>query len=187
MADIGYSPWDAFHDGFARTTGTTIGMASIIVGLAILVIVKFMKEKIGLGTILNMVLIGFQIDLLLNLNLIPKADGFLVGVPMLIAGLFIIGIGSYFYIGAGFGAGPRDSLMVVLMRITKKTAGTCRIAVECMAVIVGWLLGGMVGVGTIIAAFGIGICVQIVFKLFNFDAKAVTHQTLADTYISLSK
>jgi len=181
-ANIGYSPWDAFHDGVAGTTGMTIGMASIVVGIVILAIVAIMKEKLGLGTILNMILIGFQIDFLLNINLIPLADGLVIGIPMLITGMLTIGFGSYFYIGAGFGAGPRDSLMVVLMRITKKSAGICRATVECMAVVVGWLLGGMVGIGTVIAAFGIGLCVQIAFRILKFDAKAVVHESLTDTY-----
>ena len=184
-ANIGFSPWDVFHAGVAKTTGTTIGVASILVGIVILVIVHLMKEKLGLGTIFNMVIIGLLIDIILPLT--PAADGFMIGIPMLIAGLFIISLGSYFYIGSGFGAGPRDSLMVVLMRISKKSAGICRASVECVAVAAGWLLGGMVGIGTVIAAVGIGLCIQITFKLFKFDAAAVKHETLAESYKSLRK
>jgi uncharacterized membrane protein YczE len=165
----------------------TIGTVSIAVGIVILVFVYLMKEKLGLGTIVNMVLIGLQIDFLLQANIIPQAEGFIVGIPMLVIGMLLIGVGSYFYMGAGFGAGPRDSLMVVLMRLTKKSAGFCRAAVECSVVLVGWLLGGMIGIGTVITAFGLGICVQIVFKLFKFDAKAVKHETLVDTYRLLFK
>ena len=186
-ANIGFPPWDAFHDGVARTIGTTIGIASIGVGIVILIFVYLMKEKLGLGTIINMVLIGLQIDFILYINIIPIADGFIIGIPMLVAGMFIVSVGAYFYMSSAFGAGPRDSLMVVLMRLTNKPVGVCRAAVECSAVLAGWLLGGMVGLGTVITALGFGLCMQIVFKLFKFDAKAVQHETLADTYRLLFK
>jgi len=185
QANIGFSPWDAFHDGIAQTIGTTIGLAAILVGLVILIISHFLKEKFGLGTIVNMILVGVLIDVIRWLDVIPRADGFLIGVPMLIGGMFMIGFGSYYYIGAGFGTGPRDSLMVILMRRTKKSAGVCRATVECSAVIAGWLMGGMVGLGTVLSAFGLGACVQISFKLCKFDAKAVEHETLAETFRSL--
>ena len=178
-ANIGFSPWDVFHAGVSETAGITLGTASILVGLVILIVVALMKEKLGLGTIFNMVIIGLLVDVMLPL--IPMAEGFMIGIPMLVSGLFIISLGSYFYIGSGFGAGPRDSLMVVLMRITKKSAGFCRTTVESIAVAVGWLLGGMVGIGTVIAAIGIGFCIQITFKLLKFDATAVKHETLTDT------
>ena len=185
QANIGFSPWDAFHDGLAQTIGTTIGLASILVGIAILIAAHFMKEKFGLGTIINMILVGLQIDYILRLNIIPVADEFLIGIPMLIAGMFMIGFGSYFYIGAGFGTGPRDSLMVILIRRTKKSAGFCRATVEYCAVLAGWLLGGMVGLGTVLSAFGLGICIQISFKLCKFDAKSVEHETLSEAFLFL--
>ena len=185
QANIGFSPWDAFHDGLAQTIGTTIGLASILVGIVILISAHLAKEKFGLGTIVNMILVGVLIDFILWLDVIPLSHGFLTGVPMLIGGMFLIGFGSYYYIGAGFGAGPRDNLMVIMMRRTKKSAGICRATVECCAVAAGWLLGGMVGLGTVLSAFGLGACVQISFRICRFDAKAVKHETLAETFRSL--
>jgi uncharacterized membrane protein YczE len=184
-ANIGYATWDVFHDGASKTMGIPIGMTGIIVGLIILILVSFMKEKFGIGTILNMLLIGILIDTLLNSEILPLAGGAVSGFLMLMAGLFIISFGAYFYIGAGFGAGPRDSLMVVLMRKTNKSAGFCRVVIEFATVLIGWVLGGMAGVGTVISAFGIGFCVQIVFNLLKFDAAAVEHETLAETYKKL--
>ena len=100
----------------------TIGTASIIVGAVLIVITVIMGEKIGLGTLLNMVLIGLFLDFLMNLTLIPVMSGWLTGLALLVAGLFVISVASYFYIGSGFGAGPRDSLMVAL---TRKTGKAC--------------------------------------------------------------
>ncbi|MFA5564150.1 MAG: hypothetical protein WDA32_08185, partial [Candidatus Caldatribacteriota bacterium] len=89
---------------------------------------------------------------------------------------------TYLYIDTGFGAGPRDGLMVALARITKLPIGICRGVIEFMAVVSGWLLGGMVGIGTVLAAFGIGFCVQITFYFLKFDATKVEHETIAYTY-----
>lgn len=181
-AHIGYAPWEVFHVGLAKTIGISIGTASILIGVIIGVITLLLGEKLGLGTILNMVLIGVFLDMILGLNIIPVSNNFIFGIIMLISGLFIIALGSYFYIGSAFGAGPRDSLMVALTRKTELPVGVCRGTIEILAVLVGWRLGGMIGIGTIISAFAIGFCVQTTFKLLKFDTTAINHETLGRTY-----
>ncbi|WP_227018917.1 YczE/YyaS/YitT family protein [Sinanaerobacter chloroacetimidivorans] len=181
-AHIGYAPWEVFHVGFAKTAGISIGNASIITGVVIGIIVLLLGEKLGLGTVLNMVLIGMFLDLILRLDIIPVANHFVWGIIMLVAGLFIIALASYFYIGSAFGAGPRDSLMIALTRKTKLPIGVCRGMIELLAVFVGWRLGGMLGIGTIISAFLIGFCVQTTFKLLKFDSTAIKHETLDRTF-----
>lgn len=181
-AHIGYAPWDVFHVGFAKMIGMSIGIASIITGVIIGIITVLLGEKLGLGTILNMVLIGVFLDMLLGFHIIPVASNDLFGIIMIIVGLFIIALASYFYIGSAFGAGPRDSLMVALTRKTGLPVGVCRGTIELLAVFVGWRLGGMIGIGTIISAFVIGFCVQTTFKLLKFDATEVKHETLDQTY-----
>ena len=185
QAQIGYAPWEVFHVGMSTTMGISIGTASILAGLVIGVIGILLGEKVGIGTILNMFLIGMILDWIMILNFIPVASNFIVGVLMLILGLFTIALGSYFYIGSAFGAGPRDGLMVALTRLTKLPIGICRGGVELAAVIIGWQLGGMVGVGTIIAAFGIGFCVQFTFQLLHFDTTTIKHETLGQTILLL--
>lgn len=181
-ANIGYAPWDIFHVGFAKTVGISIGTASIITGLVIGTIAILLGEKLGLGTILNMILIGVFLDMLLELNVVPIAGSRFLGIVMMIAGLFIIALASYFYISSAFGAGPRDSLMVALTRKTGLPIGVCRGIIELIAALGGWKLGGMLGMGTIISAILIGFCVQATFKLLNFDAAQVKHETLNRTY-----
>lgn len=181
-AHIGYAPWEVFHVGIAKTTGISIGTASIITGVIIGIIGVLLGEKLGLGTILNMILIGVFLDIILGFNIIPVASNLISGIIMLIIGLFIIALASYFYIGSAFGAGPRDSLMVALTRKTRLPIGICRGTIELFAVIAGWKLGGMVGIGTVIATFVIGFCVQTTFKLLKFDATEVKHETLDYTY-----
>ncbi|AKL96019.1 putative protein DUF161 [Clostridium aceticum] len=184
-AHMGYAPWDAFHVGFAKTVGISIGTVSIIAGIIIGIITVLLGEKLGLGTILNMVLIGVFIDILLGFHIIPIANNSIFGIIMLITGLFIIALASYFYIGSSFGAGPRDSLMFALTRKTGLPVGVCRGTIELLAVFVGWRLGGMIGIGTILSAFLIGFCVQTTFKLLKFDATEIKHETLDQTYKNL--
>lgn len=180
-ANLGFAPWEVFHYGLGKTIGLTIGTVSILVGLIICLCAVWMGEKIGLGTILNMILIGVFMDLLLMLSFIPEVNGLIMGIIMMITGLFIISFGSYFYIASGFGAGPRDSLMVALQRKTGLPVGLCRGFLEGTVVLIGWLLGGPVGLGTVLAAFGIGFCIQTVFVIMKFDATSVKHETLNAT------
>lgn len=184
-ADIGYSPWDVFHSGLSRMTGLSLGTITVITGAVILLIVFLLREKLGLGTLLNMLLIGTMVDLMLGIDAIPVCSGYWTGIPVLILGLFITALGSYFYIGSGFGAGPRDSLMVALVRITKLPVGVCRCILECSVVLLGWIFGGNVGVGTVLSAFCLGIFIEWVFRIFHFDSTGIKHETLADTYRSL--
>ena len=185
-ADIGYSPWEVFHVGLSKTTGLSIGSLSILTGAAVLVAVTIAGEKFGLGTIIGIIMTGVFIDLILSLDIIPRAINLPAGLIMLVAGLFILSFGTYFYMGSAFGAGPRDNLMVVLARKTKFPIGVCRGAVELAVTAAGWLFGGMVGIGTVISVVGIGACVQTVFKLFKFDATAIKHENLAETIVFLT-
>lgn len=178
QAKVGFAPWDVLHVGLAKTTGLSIGLMSVLVGVLLVFVTLLLGETIGLGTLLNMVLIGFFLDMILNLELIPAANHFISGIGMLLIGLMIISLASYFYIGAALGAGPRDSLMVALARKTRLSIGFCRGAIEVMAVVIGWKLGGMVGIGTVLAAVLIGFCVQFTFWVLKFDAKKVEHQSL---------
>lgn len=185
-AQIGYLPWDVLHSGISKTIGISIGTASITIGIVIIILTLLLKEKIGLGSLLNMLIVGLFLDLILGLNFLPEAHTLLLGVSMLILGLFVISVASYFYIGSAFGAGPRDSLMIALTRRTGLPVGLCRGTIELGALLCGWKLGGMVGIGTIMSAFLIGFCVQLTFKLLKFDVTKVQHETLADTFKSLN-
>lgn len=184
-AHLGFAPWEVFHQGVSLTIGLSIGKVSILTGFVICILVFLSGEKLGLGTILNMFLIGIFMDWILESNVIPRMSGFISGIIMMFLGLFIISFASYFYIGSGFGAGPRDSLMVAIERKTGLAVGISRGIIEGSAVFIGWLLGGPVGFGTVIAAFGISFCIQAVFSLLKFKTTLVKHETLGATLQSL--
>ena len=180
-ANIGYAPWEVFHVGLSNTIGLSFGLTTIIVGIVIVIIVTMLGEKLGFGTILSMIMTGVFADIILITDIIPVAENFAAGVIMLIAGLFTISLGTYFYIKTSFGVGPRDNLMVVLARKTKIPVGICRCLVEFFVTLIGWLLGGMVGWGTIISVVAVGFCIQITFGLLKFDVTKIKHESLSDT------
>jgi uncharacterized membrane protein YczE len=186
-ANLGYSPWDVFHQGMSKRLGLTMGITNIAVAAAVILIDLFMGEAIGIGGICNVILIGTFIDILMLGGWVPVMDGFLSGTAMMAAGLFVIAAASVLYIGAGYGAGPRDSLMVALSRRTGRSPGVCRGVLEGMVLFLGWLLGGYAGIGTLIAAFGVGIAVQIVFTALRFDVKAIHQESLRETAARISR
>ncbi|WP_293909122.1 YczE/YyaS/YitT family protein [Sphaerochaeta sp. UBA5836] len=185
QAHIGYAPWEVFHAGIAKVMGVQIGTVTILVGLVIGIAVMLFGEPLGLGTVCNMVFVGLFMNILLASGLFAELSNPVLGIVQLIAGLFVISLASYFYISSGFGAGPRDSLMVLLSRKTKFSVGTCRGAIEVGVTAVGFLLGGFLGWGTLLSAVLIGFCIQITFKVLHFDPKKVAHEDFVSSYRKL--
>lgn len=174
-AEIGVGPWDIFHQGISKLTGITVGQASISMGIIIIVLDIYLGQPIGWGTIANMILIGSFMDLLMVADFIPKPEGFLPSLILLVIGLFFHGIGVYLYIAVGWGAGPRDGLMVVLMNKTGKSVRLIKTIIEFFAAAGGYLLGGNLGIGTLIVAFLSGPIWQFIFNLLKFNINEVEH------------
>ncbi len=157
-ADLGLGPWDVLHQGLSRLSGVPIGMVGILVGLVVLGLWLPLRERPGLGTVLNVVIIGVVIDLTLLVLSTPGA--LWLRTLMMLAGPVLFAIGSGFYIGAGLGPGPRDGVMTGLAR-RGVPVGVARAAIEISVLVGGWLLGGTVGAGTLVFAFGIGPLVHV--------------------------
>jgi len=179
-AGLGLSPWNVFNEGLNKMIGITIGQSIIVVGFIIVIVTSFFKEKIGIGTLGNMICIGLFTDLFLELNIIPTFDIVILKVMMIMLGLFTIGVASYFYLSAELGSGPRDGLMVLLAKRTRFSVRTIRSSIEIVVLIMGYFMGGTLGVGTLISAFGIGYFVQFAFKLFKFDVSKINHVFIDD-------
>lgn len=183
QANIGLAPWDAFSAGVSHQTSISFGNVVVLSGLLIIVIDILLKEKIGIGSILNAVLIGRFVDLIQSVQVIPKMNRFIPGVLWMVLGLSLIVFGSYVYIGAGLGCGPRDALMVALgKRFPRLPIGVIRGSIEGTVLAIGFSLGAKVGIGTVISAFGIGFILQWMFRLLRFDVKGVKHENIADTF-----
>nr|APO27915.1 putative BCR, YitT family COG1284 [uncultured bacterium] len=182
QANIGLASWEAFSMGIANITGQTYGNILIISGVVILGVDVLLKEKVGFGTILNTILIGVFVDMIQAFEIIPQMHGFLSGVVMLLLGQVSICIGSFFYIGASLGCGPRDALMVALgKRLPNVPIGIVRGCIEGAVLLIGWLLGAKVGIGTVISVFGISFILETTFKLLHFDVTNVEHESVVET------
>ena len=161
-ANIGVSPWFVLHQGLAFKTGYTIGITTFIVSVVVLFFWFPLKQKPGIGTILNAIFISVVIDL--SLFILPYPKEFLFQLIQVFIGIFIIGIGSGYYLAANLGPGPRDGLMTGINKQTNKSIALIRTLIELSAVGVGFYLGGVLGIGTIIYAVFIGFSVS--FGLF---------------------
>lgn len=182
-ANIGLAPWDAFSIGVSGIIGISYGYVSILTGIIILiVVVLFLKEKIGAATILNTIFIGVFVDLFQSLNIVPYMTNFFLGILMLLAGQIVVSFATYFYIRPGLGCGPRDTLMVALAKVLPNIPiGAIRGVIEGTVLIIGWLLGAKVGLGTVIAVFGMGSIMQMTFKLLHFEVREVEHESILQT------
>lgn len=182
-ANIGLAPWDAFSIGVSGITGISYGYVSILTGIIILiVVVLFLKEKIGAATILNTIFIGVFVDLFQFLNIVPYMTNFFLGILMLLAGQIVVSFATYFYISPGLGCGPRDTLMVALAKVLPNIPiGAIRGVIEGTVLIIGWVLGAKVGLGTVIAVFGMGSIMQMTFKLLHFEVREVEHESILQT------
>ena len=158
-ANIGVSPWFVLHQGLAFKTGYSIGITTFIVSIAVLLLWFPLKQKPGIGTILNAIFISVVIDL--SLYFLPHPKEFLFQLIQVFVGIFIIGIGSGYYLAANLGPGPRDGLMTGINKQTNQSIALIRTLLEISAVAIGFYLGGIVGIGTVIYAVGIGFSVSL--------------------------
>ncbi len=170
-ANIGVSPWFVLHQGLAFKTGYSIGITTFIVSLIVLLLWFPLKQKPGIGTILNAILISVVLDL--SILILPYPTDVFYQLIQVIFGILIIGIGSGFYLAANLGPGPRDGLMTGLNKQTNQSLALIRTFLELSAVGIGFYLGGIVGIGTLLYAVGIGFSVSaglfIVGKIYNYN------------------
>ena len=166
---LGLSPWDVLSQGISDKTSLSFGTANIVIAVVVLVVAWALGARIGPGTVANAILIGLFVDWLVTIEAIDAlSDGSLgLRIALMAAGILIIGIGTGFYVGAGMGAGPRDSLMLVTSRRSGVRIGVTRATIEVIVTAAGFALGGTVGVGTIAFAFGIGPAVELSFWLLE--------------------
>lgn len=166
QANLGASPWVMLTVALADITGLTPGTITILTGIVVLGFSLLMRERIGWGTLANILFIGLWVDLFLAI-IPPIEDNLLVQIILLLTSVIAMGLGSAIYIGVDAGAGPRDSLMLSVMRTFNLSLRAARSGIELCVFIVALLLGGPFGIGTIVFAALIGPSVQWAFKLFN--------------------
>ncbi len=166
---LGLGPWEAFHQGISIRTGISLGTVSILVGIPVLALWWPLGERPGIGTILNIALIGTATNI--ALPLLPGPADPLHQLAMTVAGVLTIGLGSGLYLAADLGPGPRDGLMTGLHHRFGWSIRRARTAIEVLVLVAGFLLGGTIGLGTILFAFGIGPVVQVFLRVFDREGR----------------
>ncbi len=168
-SELGLSPWDVLHQGLAEHTALSFGEANIAVSVLVLAVAWLLGARVGIGTLANALLVGTFVQLLTSVEAVSSlSDGGLgLRIALLAIGIPLMGIGTAVYLGAGLGAGPRDSLMVVGAERTRTRIGVVRGVLELTALAVGFALGGTVGIGTVAFALLIGPAVEASFWLLQ--------------------
>ena len=166
-ANLGLGPWSVFHQGLANHTGLTIGLITNGLGAALLLLWIPLRQRPGIGTIANVLLIGTTADL--TLAVLPPLEGMALRVAAMLFAVLLTGVASGLYIGAGLGPGPRDGLMTGVVKLTGWPIGPVRTGIELIVLALGWLLGGTVGVGTLLYAFAVGPLVGVFLPLFDVN------------------
>ena len=165
----GASPWSVLAQGISLNINLSIGIITILVSIAVLILWVPLNQKLGIGTILNAIIIGLMIDVCIKY--VPTPENYISQVFLAIVAVITVGLGGGIYLVANLGAGPRDGLMVGLQKKTNLSIAAVRASLEITVMSIGWYLGGTVGIGTLLFAFGIGPCVALglylVGKTFN--------------------
>ena len=177
FANIGLAPWDCLSMGVSYHTPLNYGLSVTLISVIIIVIDLLMQERIGFGTILDALLVGNMVQLFNDLNPLPLNDSLLPGVGIMLLGFVFMAVGQWLYMSGAQCCGPRDMLLVGLgKRLPKVPIGIVEVLLWGAVVLVGWLLGGPVGVGTLLSVLGAGLVMQAVLAVVKFEPRAVRNR-----------
>lgn len=174
QSELGLSPWEVLHDGLSKLTGVQIGTVSILIGILILLLWIPLREKPGIGTVSNILIVGTVTNL--TIPLIPLTDQIVIQVIWLVLGLLMVGLATALYLSSRMGAGPRDGLMMAFHRRTGSSIRLVRTIIEVSVLAIGFLLHGAIGIGTLAFAFTIGPIVQFMFRLIGDHEMAASRK-----------
>lgn len=188
-ANIGLAPWDCLGMGISYHTPLNYGLSMTLMAVIILIIDLCLKERIGYGTIIDALLTGNLVQMFNDLNPFPENGSLWLGILLMLTGFAFMAVGMRIYMKAAQCCGPRDSLLVGLgKRLPKVPIGLVEILLWAAVLLVGWLLGGPVGVGTLISTFGAGAVMQIIYNAVHFEPRDVKHKSVAEiTRVLLGK
>ncbi len=182
QANIGVAPWDVLNQGLTKRTGFLYGNVMIMVSLTVIILDVLMKEPIGMGMLLDTLVVGKTVDLMNYLDLVKPRQTVWGGVLLLLAGILLLAVGMRIYMALGLGCGPRDTFLVALCkRFPKLSIGALNVIMWATVTIIGWFLGGQVGVGTVISVVAMGPILQTLCTMTHFNAADVIHQNLLKT------
>ena len=182
FANIGLAPWDCLGMGISYHTPLNYGLSMTSVAVAVLLIDLLMHERIGYGTIIDALLTGNFVQMFNDLNPLDINQNLWAGIAIMLMGFVFMTLGMYIYMKAAQGCGPRDALLVGLgKRMPKIPIGIVEVILWSSVTLAGWLLGGPVGIGTLISTFGAGLVMQLVYNLLHFEPRDIIHMDVIET------
>ena len=188
FANIGLAPWDCLGMGIAKHTPLNYGLSMTCMAVVIVMIDLLLGERIGFGTIIDALLTGNFVQMFNDLNPLPLNTNLFAGIGIMLAGFVFMALGMWIYMKGGQGCGPRDALLVGLgKRVPKLPIGLVEILLWAVVLLIGWLLGGPVGIGTLISTFGAGLVMQLVYQAVRFEPREIEHHDLIRTGKALFK
>ena len=181
-ANIGLAPWDCFCMGISQYTPLNYGSTMVLVSVAAILIQLLFQERIGFATILDALITGRLTQLFIDISPYPENHSTLLGIVLLLIGFLIIDLGIYVYMSAELGSGPKDGLMIVMgKKLPKIPIGIIGILLWSAVTLTGWLLGGSVGIGTLLSIFGAGFIMHIFYDAIGFEPRKLKHKSLKET------
>ena len=187
-ANIGLAPWDCLGMGIARHTPLNYGLSMTTIAVIVLCVDLLLKERIGFGTIIDALLTGNFVQMYNDLNPLPENRSLPLGVGLMLVGFVFMALGMWIYMSAGQCCGPRDALLVGLgKRLPRLPIGLVEILLWAAVLLAGWLLGGPVGIGTVISTFGAGLVMQLIYTLVRFEPRRVAHRDVVETVREIAK
>ena len=185
-ANIGLAPWDCLGMGISYHTPLNYGLSMTAIAVIILIIDILLGERIGYGTIIDALLTGNFIQMFNGLNPFPVNNNLWLGIAIMIFGLAFMAIGMLIYMNGAQGCGPRDALLIGLgKRMSRIPIGIVEILLWSVVLLAGWLLGGPVGVGTLISTFGAGIVMQLIYNALHFEPRKIVHRDIFEVTLEL--
>lgn len=181
FANIGLAPWDCLGMGIANHSALNYGLAMTAIALVTLLIDLLLRERIGYGTIIDAILTGNAVQLYNNLDPLPENHNLWIGIAVMLIGFVFMSLGMWIYMKAAQCCGPRDALLVAIgKRMPTVPIGVVGMILWAAVLLVGWLLGGPIGIGTLISTFGVGAVMQVVYSLLHFEPRDVKHRGVVE-------
>ena len=181
FANIGLAPWDCLGMGISYHTPLNYGLSMTVIAITVLIIDILFKEKIGYGTLIDALLTGNFVQLFNSLNPLPLNTNVWLGIVIMVAGFIFMALGMAIYMKSEQCCGPRDALLVGLgKRMPRIPIGVVEVALWAVVLLIGWLLGGPVGIGTLISTFGAGLVMQLVYSMMHFEPRKLKHRGILE-------
>lgn len=187
-ANIGLAPWDCFCMGIAKHTPLNYGSSMVLIGVCAIVIQLILRERIGFATLFDAMITGRLTQFFIDISPYPENHSLWLGIVFMLFGFLFIALGMYVYMKAEQGCGPKDGLLIAIgKRLPKIPIGVAEVLLWAVVTLCGWLLGGTVGIGTVISTFGAGAVMHLFYTVIHFEPRKLRHKSVIETVQTLNR